>query len=72
MMASEFKSTFEDFMTSKLPNSMGFATDRPCLYAKCISSIFGVMYRKIEESFNEKIDGVLEIFKLKESEKQSN
>lgn len=67
MMASEFKSTFEDFMTSKLPNSMGFITDRPILYAKCINNVFGVAYRQIEEIFNEKIDGVLEIFKLKES-----
>ena len=66
MMASEFKSTFEDFMTSKLPNSMGFAADRPCLYAKCINSLFGVVYREIEESFNEKINGVVEILKLKD------
>lgn len=54
-------------MTSKLPNSMGFITDRPILYAKCINNVFGVAYRQIEEIFNEKIDGVLEIFKLKES-----
>lgn len=71
MMASEFKSTFEDFMTSKLPNSMGFATDRPFLYAKCISIVFGLVYREIEESLNGKINQVLENFKLKEIENES-
>lgn len=47
MMASEFKSNFEELMTSTLPLAFESLFDRPFLFSQCTEGIFRMVYGSI-------------------------
>ncbi len=48
MMASEFKSNFEEIMTASLPSAFGGIINRPYLFGKCFQDILLYIYKGIE------------------------
>ncbi len=64
MMSSEFKSQFDEFMTTTLPNSLGWAIDRPSLFSKCTEDIFSNTYLNIQQELHQLIDQICNTLKL--------
>jgi hypothetical protein len=64
IMASEFKNHFEEFMTTTLPGSLGWAIDRPFLFSKCTQDIFIRTYTGIQQELNIIIDQISKTLKI--------
>ena len=58
MMSSEFKTNFEEFLTTMLPTTLGQILDRPQLFSKCTADIFTHTYMTISKQLDDIISNV--------------
>lgn len=58
MMSSEFKTNFEEFLTTTLPTTLGQILDRPQLFSKCTADTFTHTYKTISKRLDDIISNV--------------
>jgi hypothetical protein len=51
-------------MTSTLPLTLGAFIDRPRLFSRCVSDIFGVTYQNIQNKLNNVVRSVRELLNI--------
>jgi len=55
-------------MTSTLPLTFGNFIDRPCLFSKCVSDIFGATYHNVQERLDQVVSSIRNILNIKAGE----